>query len=138
MTTIILPFRLKVAGADEFKDFVAISTSYKFQGLLTLEDDELRIQWAGTAHVQEVATIDVRDEKIPLPDEELILPVSELYRAKLAGGWWRPRVMLQVRTINALQMVPSEDHGVVNFWYARSDGRAAADLVSRLTSAIGG
>lgn len=137
MTAIILPFKLKVTGSDEFKDFVAISTSYRFQGLLTLENEELRIQWAGTAHVQEVETIDVRDEKIPLPDEELILPVRELYRAKLAGGWWRPRVMIQARTINALQMVPSEDHGVVNFWYARADGRAALEVVNRITAAIG-
>lgn len=132
----ILPFRLKVTGSDVFKDFAAVSTSYRFHGMLRLDGDELTIEWSGSAQVQEVGTIEVRDEKIALPDEELTVHVSSLYRARTAGGWWRPRLILEARELNALAIVPSEEHGQVAFWYARADAREAQVLVTELTTAI--
>lgn len=136
MTPLILPFRLKVAGSDVFKDFAAVSTSYRFHGMLRLADNELQIEWGGVAQVQAVGTADLRDDKIALPDEGIAVPVAALYRAKLAGGWWRPRLVLQARDMDALSLVPSEDHGTVNFFYARADGRQAHEMAVALSSAI--
>jgi hypothetical protein len=131
----ILPFKLKVPGSDEFKSFAAVSTSYRFHGFLRLDHESLTIEWGGVAQRQEVG-IDVRDEKIALPDEQLVVPLSALYRARLAGGWWRPRLEVQARQVNALAFVPSEDHGTVAFWYARSDGRLAHAFATELSHAI--
>lgn len=133
---IILPFRLKVPGVDEFRGLSAVSMSYRFHGLLRLEHQELTIEWGGSASVEVVGADGVRDDRLALPSEQLTVPVGWLYRAKLAGGWWRPRVEVQARLLDALAIVPSEEHGLVRFWYARSDGALARDFTAALSQSI--
>ncbi len=128
----LLPFRLKVPGVDEFRDFKAVSMSYKFRGQLHLLEQGVRIEWGGTATVEEVSTIDVRDDKVHLPDEALEVPFSSLYRAQVLGGWWRPRLELQARELAALAIVPSSEAGLVRFWIGRGD----RGLAQRLAEAI--
>ncbi len=133
---VILPLRLKVPGSDQFRVLAAVSTSFRFHGFLRLDGSRLTIQWGGVAQVQEVGAMSVRDEQLALPDESLTVDASELYRASLAGGWWRPRLRLQARALGVLAMVPSEEHGVVQCWYDRSDGANARDLTLLLSQAI--
>lgn len=132
----ILPFKLKVPGTDEIRGLHAVSTSFRFHGMLRLEGAVLTIEWGGSAQVQDVGALSVRDDRLALPDERITVPVSHLYRATLAGGWWRPRLRIQAKVLGALAVVPSEEHNVVQFWYARSDGAAAAALATALTAAI--
>ena len=127
-----LPFRLKVPGKDEFRDFNAVSTSFTFHGVLQLEEGGLAIGWRGTAQVQEVGSLHLRDESLVLPDEEIVVPLQDIFRASLVGGWWRPRLRLEAARLGALAMVPSEERGVVDFWYQRRDREAAAALVAAL------
>jgi hypothetical protein len=133
----VLPFKLKVPGKDQFTGLSAVSTSFRFQGLLRLEGNELTIEWSGEALVQEVGAHTVRDDRLPLPTEQILVPVSQLYGARLEGGWWRPRLRLQARQLAVLSVVPSEEHGAVEFWYARADRDAAVALASALTAGIG-
>jgi hypothetical protein len=132
----VLPFKLKVPGKDQFTGFNAVSTSFRFHGLLRLAADELTIEWSGEAQVQEVGALTVRDDRLPLPQEQIVVPVNRLFKATLAGGWWRPRLLVQARELGLLSMVPSETHGAVQFWYARADRDAALALASALQSGI--
>lgn len=132
----ILAFRLKVPGKDEFRGLHAVSTSFRFRGFLRLEGHILTIEWGGVAQVQDVGALTIRDDHLPLPDERVSVPVSELYRATLAGGWWRPRLTLQAKGLGVLALVPSEEHGLVQFWYARADRIFARDLAAALGNAI--
>lgn len=131
-----LPIRLKVSGKDEFDGLHALSTSFEFHGWLRLEGAALRIEWKGTARVQEVGPLSVSDERLPLPTEALVLPLVRLRRAELVGGWWRPRLAVSARDLEALALVPSEEQGTVHFWYARKEGKAAAEFAAALSSAI--
>jgi hypothetical protein len=128
--TAILPFRLKVSGKDEFKGLHAVSTSYRFRGFLRLEGALLTIEWSGIAQIQDVGALTIRDDQLPLPEERLTVPASQLYRVTLEGGWWRPRLTLQASGLGTLAVVPSEEHGLVRFWYARAD-RPAAELMAK-------
>ena len=134
--TITLGFALKVAGSDEIRDFKAVSTSFRCEGLLTLESDLLTIEWGGEARVQDVGLLSIEDERIGMPDEWVTVPVGHLARASLAGGWWRPRLMLEEREAGALSLVPSQAHGVVRFWYARRDRAVARTMVEALRRII--
>ena len=74
----VLSFTLKVAGKDEFKGLRAESTSFQFHGLARLEGDTLILEWGGTARVQRVDPLSVRDEELKLPGETLIIPAQRL------------------------------------------------------------
>jgi hypothetical protein len=132
----VLPFKLRVAGKDEFHGVHAVSTSFRFHGLLRFDWDHLWIEWAGSARVQDVGALTVRDEHLPLPAEALAIPVDRLRRAALAGGWWRPRLEISAKDLAALATVPSEDQGKVRFWYARRDRATAIALSAILSRAI--
>ena len=134
--TPILPFRLKVPGTDVFRGLHAVSTSFRFRGFLRLEGHALTIEWGGVAQVQDVGALTIRDDRLALPEERIIVPVSHLYRATLDGGWWRPRLTLQATELGALAMVPSEEHGMVRFWYARADRTVAIAMAAALSHAI--
>jgi hypothetical protein len=132
----ILSFRLKLAGTDKFSGFSAVSTSFRVHGLLRLEGEQLVIQWGGTVQVQEVGLLSLQDESEVLPIEQVVVPVSDLYRATLAGGWWRPRLKLEARELAALGAVPSEQYGRVEFWYARHDRMVAVEMADAINEAI--
>lgn len=131
-----LPIRLRVTGKDEFEGLHAVSTSFEFHGWLRLEGAALRIEWKGVARVQEVGPLSVTDDRLPLPAEALVVPLARLRRAELVGGWWRPRLAVSARDLEALAMVPSEEQGTVHFWYARKERKAAAQFAASLSSAI--
>jgi hypothetical protein len=132
----ILRFRLKVPGFDQVRDFTAISQSYKFQGQLQVSAGGVLIEWGGTASVEQAGMLDVRDDKIKLPDEALEVPFHELHRAQLLGGWWRPRLELQARALAALSIVPSSEAGLVQFWYRRRDRQVATRVCNQISAGI--
>jgi hypothetical protein len=96
----------------------------------------MTIEWAGVAQVQDVGGLTIRDDRLALPDERITIPVSHLHRATLVGGWWRPRLSLQAKVLGALSLVPSEEHGTVQLWYARADRAAALAMTAALSTAI--
>jgi hypothetical protein len=134
--TITLGFTLKVPGSDEFRDFQAVSTSFRCDGRLTLEGELLTIEWGGEARVQEVGLLSLADDRVAMPDEWISIPASELDRATLEGGWWRPRLTLLERRRGALAAVPSASLGEVRCWIARRDRDRARAMAAALTDAI--
>ncbi len=125
-----LPFRLRVSGEDAVRDFEALSTSYHFSGTLALEGEALTLTWRGEARVQEVSLLSVRDDRLPLPQEQLVIPLAELEGLALAGGWWRPRLELRGRDPGLLAIVPGEAHGMVRLWIARRDRTRARAVLA--------
>ena len=132
----VLPFRLKVPGKDEFVGVRVESTSFQFHGLARLDGALLNLEWAGTARVQGVDALSIRDDKLSLPAESLELPVDRLRTAEVLGRWWRLRLELSARELRALAIVPSEDSGVVRLWFRRRDRQVAVALAADLTRAI--
>jgi hypothetical protein len=134
--TLTLAFTLKVPGRDEFRDFRAVSTSFRCEGRLTLEGEALTIEWGGEARVQEVGLLTLADDRVTMPDEWLTVSVGELDRATLEGGWWRPRLALFERRRGALAAVPSASLGAVQCWIARRDRDQARTFAAALTDVI--
>ena len=128
-----LPFRLKVPGEDIFEGTDIISRSFKFHGMLRFDGEILRLEWAGSASVDEVSTLDVNSRTLSLPSEQMELSVAYLRRAEFRGGWWRPRLELEAWEVDLLRIVPGEAGGLVRLWLARGDreqGRAAAEALT--------
>jgi hypothetical protein len=132
----VLPFTLKVAGKDEFKGLRAESTSFVFHGIARLEGETLILEWAGTARVQRVDPLSVRDEELKLPAETLIIPVHRLRSAEVAGRLWRMRLELSAGDLTTLAAVPSENQSVVRLWIRRRDRELAAAFAARLNQAL--
>jgi hypothetical protein len=133
-----LPFRLKLAKTDEvqIEGHDVTTRSYRIHGYLHVEGDTLVIEWGGTVRVNEVGATRIRDETERLPDQRLEIPVADLYRAELTGGWFRPRLTVQARRVGALSPVPNERFGVVDFWYDRAERFTAIDVARALNEAI--
>jgi len=131
-----LPFRFKIRKTTEIDGSNVTSTSFRVHGYLQVDGDQLIVEWGGTAHVQHVGATGVRDETEALPDERLAIPVADLYRAELTGGWFRPRLTVQARRVGALASLPSEHFGVADFWYDRSERFTAIAVAQALTEAI--
>lgn len=130
-----LPFRLKVPGKDAMTATSASSTWFRFHGLLHLLDSALRLEWTGTAKVEEVSLLSVEEETVTLPDESLTLPLARLRKLELRGGWLRPHLELMGNDLEALRIVPSEEAGRVRLWIARRDRRLAAQIVAAARAA---
>lgn len=112
----------------------AESTSFKFHGLLRLEDEALRLEWTGTASVERVSLLDVEQQTLSLPDESLVLSFDEIRRLTLRWSWFMPHLELWGTDLDTLRMVPSEDAGRLKLWIARRDrglARSIVDTVGR-------
>lgn len=130
-----LPFRLKVPGKDALTATTASSTKFRFHGLLHVLDDAIRLEWTGTARVEQVSLLAVKEQTLALPDESLTLPFSRIREFGLRGGWLRPYLELMGNDLEALRIVPSEEHGRVRLWLARRDRRLAAEIVAAARAA---
>lgn len=127
-----LPFRLKVPGKDEVDLIMVSSVSYKFHGFLHLEPDGVRLEWSGTAEVDEVGLASVEERKVPLPAEELFVPFEEL-RAVRIGGFWRwTYVELTEARLGVLRVVPGEEGGRVRCYVASRDRALARSVAEEM------
>lgn len=127
-----IPFTLRVASRDySTEKFTAWSTD-KVNGLLHFDDDSVTIEWAGTASIDEVQGLEVHSQTVPIPPEVLTISLPRLRTAKLAGGWWRPRLELTGNDLQVLAQVPGQSAGRVQLWIARRDRSRAAGLVEAL------
>lgn len=125
-----LPFTLKVPSRDNLRGAVTSWTTFAFHGLMHFDGTALHLEWSGTAATVDIEGVSVRSDVISLPAESSVIPLSRLRSAKLAGGWWRPRLEVTANDTTALAIVPSEAAGRVCFWISRRDRRLAGDLVA--------
>ncbi len=131
----MLSFQLKVAGTDEFEGLSAVSVSYRISGLLELRHDVLVIQWSGEVLVEEVG-LTIREDREVIPAETVHVHVTDLYRASLDGGWFRPRLTVEARDLRTFEGIPSSAHGKLAFRYARKDRFEAITMAAAINAAI--
>lgn len=131
-----LPFSLRVPGLDKFTFEVIASTAYTFKGLLRLDPTALRLEWTGSAHVDEVAFSGIRSERVALPREALQVPYPLIRSVDLRGGWLRPNLELTGMYLDTLNSVPGEDAGYLRLWLARRDRRLARRIMVALRESM--
>jgi hypothetical protein len=127
--TTVLPFRLEAGDDTQVATWYTRSVSYTLHGILRLDERALVLQWSGTADVVEVKGTATRVSEEAVPVRTLALAIAHVAGATLRG-WWRPRVVLRARTLEALAPVPGAQAGAVTLWIARRDRAVAAELIS--------
>ncbi len=131
-----LPFTLSVAGHDDIDGLGVVSLSVKIDGMAHWSEGVLTLEWAETQYIDEVSIVSVRSEVVPQPPLAVDIPIDVLAGAVLAGGWWRPRVELRARYLDAFAHIPGARPGRVSLRIRRQDRALAKQLVALLQSAI--
>lgn len=133
-----LPFRLPVPGHDDIDGLEVVSVSAKIDGLAHWADGVLTLEWAETQHIDEVSFARVRSDIVAQPPLAVDIPIDTLAGATVAGGWWRPRVELRARYLDAFANIPGARPGRVTLRIKRRDRALAKQLVAVLQSEIAG
>ncbi len=123
-----LPFRLSVPGRDTIDADGARSVSYRLEGFLHIVDSILTVEWTGTESTQQVSFTSVTDHVDPLPVEWLEIPVDWITEVRLRGGWWRPRLELRARRLDAFEGIPSARAGSITLRIRRRDRELAGQI----------
>ena len=132
-----LPIRLKVPGKDEVLFTEVSTTSFRFHGFLHVEDQGLRLEWQGSAKVEEVGLGGVSEREVPLPAEEITVPYEDLRAVRLGGiGPWSYVELVEAR-LGVLKVIPSADNGRVRCWVTMRDRALARALVADVAAAVG-
>lgn len=130
-----LPFTLKVAGHDAIDGFDIVSVSVKVDGIAYWADGMLTLEWAETQHVDEVSLSAVKSDVRSQPPLAIDIPIEVLTRARLLGGWWRPRIELEARYIETFANIPGAKPGRLALFIKRRDRSLAADIIAELEAA---
>lgn len=127
-----LPFRLPVPGRDTFDADGIGSVSYRMEGFLHLDGGNLTFEWTGTKQTQLVDFTRITDRVDPLPVEWLDVPAGWITEARLAGGWWAPRLRLRANRLDAFDDIPSARPGAVTLRIRRRDRALARQTVAAI------
>lgn len=106
-----LPFRLKGPGRDAVEWAGIESVSYRVDGLLSLADQRVILEWKGTRTTQQVSFDGIGTDVDEFPPERLEVPFGRIAGAWVIGGWWWPRLELRARGLEDFDGVPGT-HGV--------------------------
>ena len=123
-----LPFRLRVPGRDAIDGEGAWQISYRIEGLLHLVGNTVTFEWSGTRQTQQVSFSGVVDDTEPLPIEWMDVPLQSITEVRLLGGWWRTRLELRARRLDAFDGVPSAKPGGVTLRIHRRDREIAVKM----------
>ena len=130
-----IPFRIQVPGYDSIDTQGVVSISIKLEGLLSLVDDLISLEWTATRQIESVSLSGVRDEVDESPIGRCEIPASVILDARLRGGWWAPRLELRSRTLNAFEGIPTANQGVAKLRIRRSDRKHARVLCIAIENA---
>jgi len=111
------------------------SVSHRIHGLLHLEHDVMAFEWSTLRHSEHVSLSGVRVEDDATSPELLEVPLAWVADARVAGGWWRPRLVLRGRRLDAFDGVPGAEPGTVTLRLLRRDRPLAAALAAALAGA---
>lgn len=130
-----VPFYLPLPGRDTLGLDGAQSISYRVHGMLHLDDDMATFEWITTRHSEQVSFfgVDVDDEETQ--PELLDLPVSWIAGAALKGAWWRPRLVLRSRRLDAFDGAPGGGRGTITLRIRREDRQVARTMADALADA---
>jgi hypothetical protein len=123
-----LPFRIKLPG-EETVDFTEVrDVSRHADGMLHLVEGALVLEWAVTESVDEVGLGNVSSTTETFPVEELEIPLDWLAGAELAGGIFRPRLVLRARGLGVLAEIPGAKGAELALHYRRRDRLVAVAM----------
>lgn len=131
-----LPFRLPVPGLDEIDGLDVTSISVKVEGLAHWSDGILTLEWSETQHIDEVSFSKVRSDVVVTPPLAIDIPIDVLAKATVAGGWWRPRLELRARYVDAFANLPGAKPGRVELRLKWRDRALARQMAAALATAI--
>lgn len=130
-----VPFHLPLPGSDTLGFDGARSVSHRIHGLLHLDGEVMTFEWSATRHSERVALTGVSVHDDATPPELLHVPVAWIAEATLGGGWWRPRLLLRGRRLDAFEGVPGAGLGTVSLRVRRRDRPLAGALAAALAGA---
>lgn len=128
-----LPFKLKIPGEDTIDWRGVRSISYRLDGLLSLSDDVLTLEWKARRHTEHVGIGGVKDVVDESPIGTLQIPRELIARAWISG-WFRPRLQMWARQIDAFEGIPSARPGMLSLRIRRQDRRLAHAVAEALTA----
>jgi hypothetical protein len=130
-----VPFHLPLPGRDTMGFDGIRSVSYRVHGLLHLDGEIATFEWSTTRHSERVSLTGVSVNDIATPPELLDVPVAWIADATLAGGWWRPRLVLRGRRLDAFDGVPGCGLGTVSLRVRWRDRPLAGAMAAALAGA---
>ncbi|MFN0178223.1 MAG: hypothetical protein ACKVZ0_05450 [Gemmatimonadales bacterium] len=131
-----LPFRLMAPGQDVFEGLGVRSVSVKVEGLAHWSEGILTLEWSETQHIDEVSVTSVRSDVVVAPPLAIDIPVDVLAKATVVGGWWRPRLELRARYLDAFAHVPGAKPGRLELRIKLRDRGLAKELAADLEQSI--
>lgn len=133
-----VPFRFSLPGRDTIGFDGIRSESYSVHGLLHLDGEFATFEWSTTRHREIVSFTDISEDDESTQPELLDVPVAWIADARLTGGWWRPRLVLRGRRLDAFTGLPGARPGVVSLRVRRHDRPLALAMAASLTDAARG
>ena len=130
-----VPFHLPLPGRDTMGFDGIRSISYRVHGLLHLDGEIATFEWSTTRHSERVSLTGVSVNDDATPPELLDVPVAWIADATLAGGWWRPRLVLRGRRLDAFDGVPGCGLGTVSLRLRWRDRPRAGAMAAALAGA---
>lgn len=88
-----LPFKLKIPGEDTIDWRGVRSVSYRLDGLLSLSDDVVTLEWKARRHTEHVGIGGVKDVVDESPIGTMEISRDLIARARV-NGWFRPRLQM--------------------------------------------
>jgi hypothetical protein len=111
------------------------SVSYQLHGLLHLEADVATFEWSTVRHSERVSLTSVKVEDDASEPELIEIPAAWIADATLQGRWWRPRLVLRGRRLDAFDGVPGAGPGTVTLRVRRRDRALAGAMVAAIAGA---
>lgn len=123
-------------GHDAIDGLEVVSVWVKVEGMAHWSDGVLTLEWSETQHIDEVSLSKVRSDVVAQSPLAIDISVDVLADATVLGAWWRPRVELRARYLDAFANVPGARPGRLILRIARRDRALAKRLVASLRAAI--
>ena len=134
MTPEPVPFRLSLAGEETLDTRGVRSVSYKVQGLLHLEGDNLALEWAVDQSTESVGLGGVSTNVEQFDYEELVVPLTWLATVRFTRFPLR-RLILRARRLDAFDGVPAARPGSIALKIRWRDRHLAAAMVEAIEDA---
>lgn len=127
-----LPFKVGIPGEDTIDIHGVRSVSYRSAGLLHLTDASLALEWKATRHIEEVSFTGIRDDVDESPVGRVEVAREAIAGARVRGGWWRPRLHVWARRIDAFDGIPGAALGAITLRIRRRDRAQARAIAEAL------
>jgi hypothetical protein len=127
-----LPFRIKVPGYDAFDAQGILSITIKLEGLLSVSEKVVSLEWRATRQIDSVSLSGITDEVDESPVGRCEISVDQILEARLRGGWWSPRLELRARRLDVFEDIPTARNGIAKLRIRRHDRNRARAMCAAI------